>query len=285
MLRFVEKRPLADFNPGPPSSDQEKVERFVKDFCATTSQISPEPEFNDPKHDAWVRASLEQNNQLLEAAIDDVVNIWKKIYYDETPVNREEVLFAKRFLFMQWLSKDVKRKNALLKALHKALDRLDIPFEEVRISYNDQLFDEKWHIALPPRRTFALMLNMFELIESSWLELATLQEDVRGDWGALATRLHITSRHEIVFLGSCLASLIYLINYAFDEDIIPGTIFILHFEDLMRAHCRKHQDFKLGAKHMQMLVGDSHWLLADYDPEQARKIKTVLEQLANAKDK
>lgn len=118
--------------------------------------------------------------------------------------------FAIRFMFMQWLSGDIRKKKKQLARILPGLEKLEIPFREWFIEYNNHLFDEKWDLRLEPS------LKVKRIIESL-IAIDHLNEGLHTDnplipWATLAAQLRDPNIERVKAAAKRLANLIRVFN-------------------------------------------------------------------------
>lgn len=173
--------------------------------------------------------------------------------------------FSVKLIFMQWLSGDVATKNKQLERILPGLQKLEIPFNEWLIEYNNHLFDKEWKLSLEP----SLKCKHIEDTAEKVFELSkNLHIDEDGiSWDTLAAALRDPKMERVktgaVRLSNLLRIFSGLNNEKSDEksDVESGKnkSRILGFEHLLLSELN---DAELdGERRMSLETSYSSWQL------------------------
>ncbi|MBN1900583.1 hypothetical protein JW926_04570 [Candidatus Sumerlaeota bacterium] len=140
--------------------------------------------------------------------------------------------FAVRFMFMQWLSGDILKKRKKLYTILPGLEKLEIPFREWYIEYNNHLFDGYWKLRIEPSLTVKRMIELFEAVLH--LEEGLHTEYLLISWDTLAAELRDPKMVRVKAAAKRMANLIQIFKSL--NDLFPQSKSSSPDSDTMKGH-------------------------------------------------
>ena len=125
--------------------------------------------------------------------------------------------FSVKLIFMQWLSGDVDCKNITLKRISPGLKKLEIPFDEWLIEYNNHLFDKDWKLCLEPSLKQKHILDTAE--KAFQLRKSLHRDEPRIPWETLAAALRDPKMERVKTSAARLSNLLRIYSDLPDVDL------------------------------------------------------------------
>lgn len=199
------------------------------------------PDLGEPQQVGRGSGDLISALDILAGSVKEVVRLWREKHRQHGGIETMDLEFAVRFMFMQWLSSDIREKSGKLEKLQAGLRKLDIPFTHWMIEYSNQLFDHEWHVRIEPSLKGEELDTMLRGALDLWGGVQTRDHQI--PWESLAARVREPKRDRVRSAANRLDNLLFLYESYRKPDKGKATQVgdtkeaQPHFWDFMAAQC------------------------------------------------